>query len=252
MNKVEKISEQGVKVFVDLPAKSLSFMNFSYYGHACFGVEIEGIHLLFDPFIKPNPLAASIDISAIKADYILVSHGHGDHISDVEEIARKNNSVLISGYEIVSWFGTKGITNAVGMNLGGWYNSEKFRVKYVNAVHSSVLPDGSYGGNPGGFVIESAEGNFYYAGDTALTMDMQLIPLTCKTLDFAVLPIGNHFTMGYEDAFMAAEWLRVERVVGVHYQTFPPITIDTEAACHYWESKGKELLLPQIGSTINI
>ena len=152
-------------------------MKLTFYGHACFSIELEGKTLLFDPFISPNELAKDIDINSIKADYIFISHGHEDHLADVEAIAKNNDSTIVSNFEIISWLGDKGLTKAHPMNHGGSWNFDFGKVKYVNAVHSSTLPDGSSGGNPGGFVVETKEGNFYFAGDTSLHMDMKLIPL---------------------------------------------------------------------------
>ena len=175
----------------------------TFYGHGCFKADIDGTHLLFDPFITPNEKASHIDISTIPADYILISHGHEDHVADVKRFADRTGAKLISNFEIISWFDKSfGISNGHPMNQGGSWNFDFGKVKYVNAVHSSTLPDGSSGGNPGGFIIESKHGNFYYAGDTALHMDMQLIGQH-HSIDFALLPIGDNFTMGYEDAAIA-------------------------------------------------
>jgi L-ascorbate metabolism protein UlaG (beta-lactamase superfamily) len=226
-------------------------MKFTYYGHSCFSVEIGNKTLLFDPYITPNELAKDIDISTIKADYILISHGHEDHIADVRKIVNKTSAKLISNFEIISWFSGKGISDSHPMNHGGSWNFDFGKVKYVNAVHSSTLPDGSPGGNPGGFVIETKEGNFYYAGDTALHMDMKLIPLQTK-LDFAVLPIGDNFTMGIEDAIIATDFIQVDKVVGVHYDTFGFIKIDNKAAIKAFNDNKVALMLPSIGETIEL
>jgi len=204
-------------------------MEITFYGHACFSVNIEGKKILFDPFITPNELANDIDINTIEADYIFISHGHEDHVADVEKIAKKTNAIIVSNFEIVSWFNSKGLSNSHPMNHGGSWNFDFGKVKYVNAVHSSTLPDGSIGGNPGGFVVESNAGNFYFAGDTALNMDMKLIPLFTK-LDFAIFPIGDNFTMGIEEAIVAADFVKVNKVMGVHYDTFGYIKIDKHQA----------------------
>lgn len=226
-------------------------MKFTYYGHACFSVEIEGKHILFDPFISPNPLAKSIDVDELKVDYIFISHGHVDHVADAERIALRTGAKIVSNFEIVSWFQNKGFKNGHPMNHGGAWNFDFGKVKFVNAVHSSVLPDGSYGGNPGGFVVESKEGNFYYAGDTALTMDMQLIARQHK-LDYCVLPIGDNFTMGIEDAIVAAEFVNCNKVIGVHYDTFDPIKIDHSEAVKAFSDNNKELVLVKIGETQDV
>lgn len=226
-------------------------MKFTYYGHACFAVQAGGKTLLFDPFIKPNPLAKEIDIKEIAADFILVSHGHGDHVADVKEIAERTGATVVTSFEPSEWFEKQGVKNVQGMNHGGAAKMPFGRVKLTNAIHSSSMPDGSYGGNPAGFVIETSDGNFYYSGDTALTMDMQLIRDETK-LRFAVLPIGDFFTMGIEDACRAAEFCGASKIVGVHYDTFPPIKLDRDAAMKAAKTAGKELLLPKIGETIDV
>lgn len=227
-------------------------MKLTFYGHACFSVEIAGKNILFDPFISNNELAKDIDVQSIKADYILISHGHADHVADALTIAQNNNATIVSNYEIVSWFGgLHKYSNGHPMNHGGSWQFDFGKVKYVSAIHSSVLPDGSYGGNPGGFVIESAEGNFYFAGDTALTYDMKLIPLFTK-LDFAVLPIGDNFTMGIDEAVMAAEFVECATIVGVHYDTFGYIKIDHETAIQKFKDKNKKLILLEIGTSMDL
>jgi L-ascorbate metabolism protein UlaG (beta-lactamase superfamily) len=226
-------------------------MKVTYFGHACFLVEVNGSNLLFDPFITPNEKAAKIDITTIKADYILVSHGHVDHVADVEAIAKNTEAKLISNYEIVSWFGAKGVTNGHPMNHGGSWTFDFGKVKYVNAVHSSTLPDGSGGGNPGGFVIETKEGSFYFAGDTALTYDMKLIG-EMHNIDFAILPIGDNFTMGVDDAAVASRFINCKNIIGMHYDTFGYIEIDHDEAKRKFKEKGAELTLLKIGEKIEI
>ena len=227
-------------------------MQFTYYGHSCFAVEAGGKTLLFDPFITPNPLAAAIDIKKVAADFILVSHGHNDHLADLIEIAQRTGATVIAPYEVGDWFESKkGLKNVQAMNHGGCARTDFGQVKLTAAVHSSSMPDGSYGGNPCGFVIESSDGNFYYSGDTALTLEMKLVGERCK-LRFAVLPIGDFFTMGIDDALRAADLVGVKTIVGVHYDTFPPIKLDHQTAMRAAEGHGKELLLPGIGETINI
>lgn len=221
-------------------------MKLTYYGHSCFSVVLGGKTLLFDPFITGNELAKNVDITQLAADYILISHGHPDHIADVEAIARQTNATLVSNYEITLWLGSKGLTNSHPLNHGGAWQFDFGRVRYVNAIHSSMLPDGANGGNPGGFVIESGEGNFYYSGDTALTLDMKLIGESVS-LNFAVLCVGDNFTMGVEDAIKAAEFVRCDEVLGVHFDTFPPIKIDHAEAIQKFKSAGKVLHLLQPG-----
>ena len=223
-------------------------MNITYYGHACFGARIKGKYLLFDPFITPNELARAIDVNSVPADYVLISHGHMDHLADAADIARRTGATLVSNFEIATWFNKQGVEKTHGMNHGGGFGFDFGRVKYVNAIHSSSLPDGTYGGNPGGFVVESSEGNFYYSGDTALTSDMKLIGESTK-LNFVVLPIGDNFTMGIQDATRAADFLRCDHVFGVHYNTFPPIRIDTQSAIGQFKAAGKRLQLLSPGES---
>src|SRR6476620_4846145 len=194
-------------------------MQLTYYGHSTFSVAIAGKTLLFDPFITYNDLANTIvEVDKLPADFILVSHGHQDHIADCVRIAGRTGAKVICNWEIHEWLNKQGIVNTHPMNTGGKWNFGEFEVKCVTAHHSSGLPDGSYGGNPMGFSIYSIEGNFYFAGDTALTLDMQLIPRWAK-LNFAVLPIGDNFTMGYEDAVRAARMIDCKNIIGVHYDT---------------------------------
>jgi L-ascorbate metabolism protein UlaG (beta-lactamase superfamily) len=225
-------------------------MKVTYYGHSCFAVEVNRRTLLFDPFITPNPLAKTIDVDKVAADYILISHGHADHLADAASIAKRTGATIISNFEIVTWFGQQGVQKAHPMNHGGDFNFDFGRVKYVSAIHSSTLPDGSAGGNPGGFVIESPEGSFYYSGDTALTMDMKLIGESTP-LKFAALCVGGNFTMGPDDAVKAADFIRCHEILGVHYDTFPPIKIDHAAAQEKFKAAGKHLHLLPIGESHN-
>jgi L-ascorbate metabolism protein UlaG (beta-lactamase superfamily) len=227
-------------------------MKLTYYGHACFLVEVNGKKLLFDPFITPNELCSGI-VSAddIECDYILISHGHADHIADAVSIAKRTGATCIAAFEVYDWLGKQGVEKAHPMNTGGKWAFDFGTVRCVTAHHSSGLPDGSYGGNPMGFVIHTNEGDFYYSGDTALTLDMQLIPRWSK-LSFAVLPIGDNFTMDAEDAAAAAEFCGVSKVVGVHYDTFGFIKIDQQVAKNHFSTAGKELLLPAIGESIDL
>ena len=223
-------------------------MKITYYGHAAFGLEVKGKNIIFDPFISPNELAKDIDVKSLKADFILLSHAHGDHVADVETIANNTGATIVSNAEIVGYYGNKKI-NGHPMNHGGKWKFDFGIVKYVTAIHSSSFPDGTYGGNPGGFVIWNDENCFYFAGDTALTMDMKLIPMTCPKLDFAILPIGDDFTMGYEDAAIASDFIECDTIVGCHYDTFGYIKIDHEAAKNAFAKRGKELILLSIGES---
>ncbi len=226
-------------------------MNLTYYGHSCFSVTANGKKLLFDPFITGNELAKHIDINAIEADYILLSHGHNDHVADVESIAKRTGTTIIAAYEVAMWYAGKGMQHYHPMNPGGKRSFDFGEVKCVSAVHSSSMPDGSYGGNPMGFIIFNDEQNFYYSGDTALTLDMQLIPLFAQ-IDFAVLPIGDNFTMGMEDAVQAAKMVQTNTVIGVHYDTFGYIKIDRQKATGLFKNNELDLRLPAIGETITL
>lgn len=225
-------------------------MQLTYFGHSCFLLQTNGIHILFDPFIRPNDLAKHIDLQSIKADYILISHGHEDHIADCEELAGITGATIISSWEICRWLNAKGIQKTIPMNTGGKKKFDSFTVKCVVAQHSSSLPDGSYGGNPMGFVIK-ADKTVYYSGDTALTLDMQFVPQGAP-VDMSILPIGDHFTMGYEDAVKAAHLIQCNTVMGVHYNTFPYIQLDQHNVTEYFSRNGLTLLLPEIGETLDI
>lgn len=226
-------------------------MKFTYFGHSCFLIETNQTKILFDPFITPNELAKPINILDISCDYIAISHGHEDHIADAVAIAKNTNATVICAYEIYGWLEKKGLTKFRPMNIGGKWNAGNFTIKCLVAQHSSVLPDGSYGGNPMGFIVSSNEGSFYYSGDTGLTTEMQLIPRWAK-IDFAILPIGDNFTMDVDDAIQASDYCMTSKIIGVHYNTFPYIVIDENDAVEKFKENGKELLLLKIGETINI
>ncbi len=231
---------------VIISRQQIANMNTTYYGHSCFSVEVAGKRLLFDPFITPNPLAAAIDIKQLKADFILVSHGHVDHVADAVEIAKRTDALVVANFEVASWLNKMGAPRIQPMNHGGAVNLDFGRVKFVSAIHSSTMPDGSTGGNPGGFVIESRDGNFYYSGDTALTLDMKLIGESTK-LKFAALCVGDNFTMGPDDAVKAADFVGCDQVLGCHFDTFPPIKIDHAAAKEKFQAAGKTLHLLRPG-----
>ncbi|MCL9808908.1 metal-dependent hydrolase [Flavobacterium luminosum] len=225
-------------------------MKITFYGHACLGIEIDGKHILVDPFITGNPKAAHIDINTIKADYILVTHAHNDHTLDVEAVAKRTGAVVVSNYEIAVHYAGKGLQYHP-MNHGGSWKFDFGTVKYVNAIHTSSFEDGKYGGQPGGFVIQGEHKNIYIAGDTALTTDMKLIPMRTK-LDLAVLPIGSNFTMDVEDAVIASDFLECNKILGYHYDTFGFIEINHEQAKNKFVEANKELLLLEIGASIEL
>lgn len=226
-------------------------MIITYYGHACVGIEVEDVKIIVDPFISGNPLVKDFDVNTLEVDYILITHAHGDHILDVETIATNNpEAIIVSNAEIAGYYENKGFT-AHPMNHGGSWQFDFGVLKYTTAIHSSSFPDGSYGGQPGGFVIESERKNIYIAGDTALTMDMKLIPMRTK-LDLAILPIGSNFTMDVEDAVIAADFIQCDKVMGYHYDTFGYIEIDHEEAKKKFFEGGKDLMLLSIGESIEL
>lgn len=225
-------------------------MKITFYGHASLGITIADINIIVDPFISANPKASSININSLEADYILLTHAHQDHILDVEAIAKRTNAVIVSNAEIATYYSKKGFQSHP-MNHGGSWNFEFGNLKYVNAIHSSSFPDGTYGGNPGGFVIEGERKNIYIAGDTALTMDMKLIPMRTK-LDLAIFPIGNNFTMDVEDAIIASDFVECDKILGYHYDTFGYIEINKEQAIKKFFDKGKDLMLLNICESIEL
>jgi len=226
-------------------------MKITFYGQNTLAIDIYGTHILVDPFISGNPLSKDkIDILSLKADFILLTHAHEDHILDAETIAKNTGAKIVSNFEIAMHYQTKGI-DVHPMNHGGNWTFDFGKVKYVNAIHTSSFPDGSNGGQPGGFVIEGERKNIYIAGDTALTMDMKLIPLSTK-LDLAILPIGDNFTMGIDDAIIASDFVDCEKVLGVHYDTFGFIEIDHEEAKKKFYDAGKDLMLLEIGESIEL
>jgi len=225
-------------------------MKITFYGHASLGITIAEINIIVDPFISANQKASHIDINSLEADYILLTHAHQDHILDVEAIAKRTNAIIVSNAEIATYYAKKGFQSHP-MNHGGSWNFEFGNLKYVNAIHSSSFPDGTYGGNPGGFVLEGERKNLYIAGDTALTMDMKLIPMRTK-LDLAILPIGNNFTMDIENAIIASDFVECDKILGYHYDTFGYIEINKEQAIKKFFDKGKDLMLLNIGDSIEL
>jgi len=226
-------------------------MKITFYGQNSLGIEVAGKHLLVDPFISGNPLSKDkIDTDTLKADYILLTHAHQDHTLDAEAIARRTGATIVSNYEIAMYYQEKGM-EVHPMNHGGNWKFDFGNLKYVNAIHTSTFPDGANGGQPGGFVIEGEHKNIYIAGDTALTMDMKLIPMATK-LDLAILPIGDNFTMGVDDAIIASDFVECDKVLGVHYDTFGFIEIDHDEAKRKFYDADKDLMLLEIGESIEL
>ncbi len=204
-------------------------LSITYHGHSTLALEAGGAKLVVDPFFAPNNPAAKAKVSDIDADYILVTHGHSDHIADAAALAKRTGALVISNFEIATWLQRHGAANVHGMNTGGAFSFPFGRVKLTVALHSSTLPDGSSGGLPNGMLVTFNDGHdVYFAGDTALTYDMRLIG-DRGGVDLAVLPIGDNFTMGPEDAIIAAQWVKAKHVLPVHYNTFDVIKQDGEA-----------------------
>ncbi len=225
-------------------------MKITYYGQSCFAIETKGKTILTDPFITYNELAKDIDVDSIHADYIAVSHGHQDHIADLESIAKRTGAKIITSFEIHNWANKQGMENTHPMSTGGKWTFDFGTIMCVNAVHGSSFPDGSYAGPAMGFVIWNEEGCVYFAGDTALTMDMKLIPMLCPKVDVALLPIGDNFTMDVKQAIIASDFIQCDKIIGCHYDTFGFIKIDKEASVKAFDDAGKTLILLDIGKSI--
>jgi L-ascorbate metabolism protein UlaG (beta-lactamase superfamily) len=195
----------------------------TWLGHSCWSIKTGKYTILVDPFLDDSPIAP-VKSSDVAADFILITHGHFDHISDAVKIAKRTGAIVVSNFEISEWLGKQGVSNCVGMNHGGAVNVPFGRVKLTIAHHSSVLPDGTYGGNPAGFLLTLPDAKIYIAGDTALFSDMQLYGR--DGLDLAILPIGDLYTMGPEDSIDAVKFLKPKRVAPCHYNTWPPIAQD--------------------------
>ncbi len=226
-------------------------MQITFLGHSSLLIETGGKSLLVDPFITGNDkVKGKINIEDLKPDYILVTHAHQDHILDVEEIGKKNKATVVSNFEIATYYENKGLKSHP-MNHGGSWKFDFGTLKYVNAIHTSSFPDGTYGGQPGGFILSSEGKCIYIAGDTALTMDMKLIPMSFQ-LDLAVLPIGDNFTMGVDDALIASDFVQCPRILGYHYDTFGYIIIDHKESVQKFSKHVKELILLEIGESLKV
>ena len=202
-------------------------VSITWHGHATFSLDINGTKVVVDPFFAGNNPVAKTAVTAVDADFILQTHGHSDHIVDTLPLALRTGAKVISNFEIMTWITGQGYENCHPMNTGGGYNFAFGRVKMTPALHSSGLPDGTYGGDPGGYLLTVDGLQIYLAGDTALFSDMALIG--AAGLDLAVLPIGDNFTMGPEDALAALAYLKPKVVIPCHYNTWPLIAVDAAA-----------------------
>ncbi len=201
-------------------------ISFTWIGHSCFTFDIDGHPIVIDPFINDNPIT-NTSADDIAAEVILLTHAHGDHSSDVDAIAKRTDATLVTNFECGNVYGALGVQNIVQGNAGGSYDAGFMQVKWTIAHHSSSFPDGTYGGQPNGFLITTPEKRIYFAGDTSLFMDMQMIGN--MDIDLAFLPIGDLFTMGPDDSLQAIQWINPSYVVPMHYNTFPPIMQDAAA-----------------------
>lgn len=225
-------------------------MNFTYYTHSCFELNSPDFRILVDPFIQSAGQGNSIDTTNIQANFILLSHGHFDHIADVEQYIA-NQPTIVCSFEISQWLNKKGIKHTHGMNLGGTFKGNGFSAKMVHAAHSSTLPDGSNGGPAAGFIIETHGLRLYYTGDTSLHADMELIGKYFRP-DWIILPMGGTYTMDVNDALIACELTQCSNAIGVHFDTFDAIKINHEDAHMRFQQKNIQLILPVSGQTIQL
>jgi L-ascorbate metabolism protein UlaG (beta-lactamase superfamily) len=198
----------------------------TWHGHATLSLDINGQKVLVDPFFSGNP-AAKITADNVEADYILLTHAHGDHVADAVSVAKRTGALVVSNFEIANWMAAQGHENVHGQHIGGGYHHPIGYIKLTIAFHGSSFPDGAYGGMPCGFLLNVDDKRLYIAGDTAVYSDMTLIGR--NGLDLAIIPIGDNFTMGPDDALLAAQFLKADTVIPYHYNTWPPIEQDHEA-----------------------
>lgn len=223
-----------------------------YLGHSCFEFDFNGTKVLTDPFVTYNSLAKDIDVSSLKPDYILLSHAHQDHVADLASVQKQSGATVAAIVETAAWVRNQGISDdkVIEFNFGGTLHLPFGKVKMVYALHTNATPDGLYGGAPCGFVLFIDDKKIYFAGDTALTLEMKL--LEDLNLDWAVLPIGGHYTMDMYDAVKAANFVNCKNIIGMHYDTFPPVTIDTNEAKKVFDAANLNLHLLALGQTISL
>ena len=231
-----------------------TILKIQFHGHSCVEIHHESARIIIDPFISPNPMAKT-SADDVQVDHILLTHGHADHVADALAIARRNNATIVANAELAGYFAGQGVS-AIPMNTGGSVDLGFGRVRLTPAVHSSSLAIEDtrqiiYLGNPNGFIIRLGGKTIYHAGDTDLFLDMKLIGER-NDIDVAFLPIGDHFTMGPDDAVAAAEWVRAGLVIPIHYNTFPPIRQDAAAFVAALGSKGIKGQVVEVGQVIEL
>ncbi len=223
----------------------------TWYGHAALGLETSGKKLLIDPFLSDNPSAA-VSADKVAADFILVTHGHGDHVGDTIALAKRTGATVISNAEIANWMRKQGVQNVHGQHLGGGHTHPFGYLKLTFAIHGSGLPDGSYGGNPCGFLLTTNDGQkIYLAGATGLFGDMKLIGE--EGIDLAVIPIGDNYTMGPDDALRAVKLLTPKHVIPIHFGTWDLITQDPHAwATRVQKETGAQVYVLKPGESFSL
>lgn len=226
-------------------------MKIQYLGQNCFLFTYKEKNILSDPFYNFQKEKSGFDITAQKIDFVLITHAHGDHIADVKEVLEHHPEARIIGQpEICGYFGHP---NSIDINFGGSAKFLDMKISMVSASHTSSFPDGSYGGEPCGYLFRFEGKNLYFAGDTSVTADMALFPQLFGNIDMAILPIGGHYTMCAKKAsFASAELLKTKKVIGCHFDTFPPIEINHEEAMARFAERNVELLLPRLGEIFEL
>jgi L-ascorbate metabolism protein UlaG (beta-lactamase superfamily) len=224
-------------------------LKLTYHGHSCFELEADGKRVIVDPFLTGNGHAKAKPAD-IRVDAVLVSHGHGDHVGDAVQIAKNNRCPVVSNFEIANWFSAQGV-EAHGMHIGGSHTFPWGRLKLTPAWHGSSLPDGSYGGTPAGLLIWMGGKCVYYAGDTGIHSDMALYG-RLNPIDLALLPIGDNFTMGIDDAVEAAALCQAKEAMPIHYDTFPVIPADPHEFVKRCQARGIKARVVEFGETVTV
>ena len=226
-------------------------MKIQYLGQNCFLFSHKGKNILSDPFYNFGKAESGFDLEAQTIDYVLITHAHGDHTADVKEVLHHHpDAKLIGQPEICAYFEHP---QSIDMNFGGTTKIEDLEISMVPASHTSSFPDGRYGGEPAGYMLKTSDITIYFAGDTGISAEMEILPRFFGKIDLAVLPIGGHYTMCAEKAaFAAAELIKTPKVIGCHFDTFEPIKIDHQAADMKFKERGVELVLPKLGEILEI